>query len=117
MLPDAEIAELCRQLGAADFDVRERACRQLVAGGKSVVEKVVVAAESESLEVVARSVGVLKALYVGPDAQAREAALAALQKLSESSNRSVARRAAVVLNPPEPVVQALGRRGGGGASS
>jgi len=98
---DARIDELCGRLGAADFNTREMATKELLAGGSAVIDKVAAAAETDSLEVVIRCLAILKELYQKPDEQTRVAAAAALQKLSASRRRSTARRAAEVLNPPE----------------
>src|SRR5262249_7722215 len=99
-LSDSRIDELCEKLGDADFSCREQATKELLSGGTAVIDSVAAAAESDSLEVVIRSLAILKELYQRPDEQTRGAAAAALQKLSASRRRSTARRAAEILNPP-----------------
>jgi hypothetical protein len=106
---DEEIARLCRQLGDADFWIREQATRQLLAGGNAVIDPVAAAAESDSLETVMRCLIVLRALYQRPEEPTKEAARAALERLSSSRQRSVARRANEILNPPEPYSPAAQR--------
>jgi hypothetical protein len=95
-----QIALLCGQLGAADFNVREEATKQLIAGGKAVIDSVAAAAESSSLEVVMRCVRILRELYQQPEATVRAAAQAALERLAGSKLRAVARRASEILHPP-----------------
>ena len=106
---DVEIARLCRQLGDADFLIREQATKQLLAGGNAVIGPVADAAESDSLETVMRCLLVLRALYLCPEEPTREAARAALERLSSSRQRSAARRASEILNPPEPYSPAAQR--------
>jgi hypothetical protein len=103
VLSAEEIARLIRELDAPEFDVRERAAKKLVSGGAAVVDAVSQGAESDSLEVAARCLGVLKELYQSPDEATKLAARQALEKLAESRKGAVARRAKDVLNPP-PVV-------------
>lgn len=98
-----DIARLIRELDSAEFEVRERAEKKLVAGGAAVIEAVTKAAESESLEVAARCVGVLKELYHSQDAAVKKGARQALEQLTHSKVPAVARRAREVLNP-RPVV-------------
>lgn len=95
-----QIALLCGQLGAADFNVREEATKQLIAGGKGVIDSVVAAAESGNLEIVVRCVRILREFYQQPEATLKAAAQAALEKLAGSKLRAVARRASEILHPP-----------------
>jgi len=96
-----DISALCGRLGATDFTVREQATKQLIAGGRDVIEKVAAAAEVDNLEVAMRCLRILKELFQRPDEPTKAAAQSALQKLSASRNRSAARRAGDILNPPE----------------
>lgn len=99
-LSPAEIAGLIEQLDAPEFEVRERATKKLAAVGQPVIEPVVKATEAGSLEVGARCLSVLKDLYHSSDGPTKSAAQAALRQLAASTNRSIARRAGEVLNPP-----------------
>jgi hypothetical protein len=105
-----EIGALCRQLGDADFLLREQATRQLLAGGPGVIDQVAAAAETDGLEVVIRSLAILKELYQRPEEPTKAAARTALERLAASRHRSAARRAAAILSPPEaynPAAQRL----------
>ena len=96
-LSDAEISGLCRELGAADYAVREHSTARLTAAGASAVPRVLAAAESGGLETATRAVRVLQALYETGDEVTQDAALAALETLSESTQPALARRAAAAL--------------------
>ncbi len=96
-----QIALFCEQLGAADFDVREEAMKKLIAKGKTGIDQVAAAAEAGSLEVAMRAIKILADFFRQPDAAATAAAGTALAKLSESKNRSVARRANNIIRPPD----------------
>jgi len=95
----ADIKTLVLKLSDPDAAVRDATEKQLIAVGLPVIEDVSSTADSPNLEVVARCVGVLAALRNSTDKPTREAAEAALKKLSESKNRSLARRANAVINP------------------
>jgi hypothetical protein len=109
-LADDEIAVLCRQLDAADFSARERATLRLAAEGSAVIDKVSAAAETDNLEVAMRCFIILKDVCQKTDETGKETAHAALQRLSLSRHRATARRAADLLNPPDPVAVSAARR-------
>lgn len=98
-LTPAEISRLLRDLDHAEFDVREQATKKLVAAGPAVIPAVAKAADGDSLEVATRCVSILKDLHSSRDDKTREAATSALQELTKSRHRSVARRATEILNP------------------
>ena len=106
---DDEIAALCRQLGDPDFFLRERATKQLISGGRAVIDEVAAAAETDVLEIVMRCLLVLRELYQRPEGTTKEAARAALEKLSAGRHRAAARRADEILHPPEPFSPAAQR--------
>lgn len=97
-----EIDTLIEALDSTEFSAREQATQQLIQQGVRAIEAVTRAVDSQNLEVATRGITVLKGLYQSKDSETKQAAQAALAKLSESENRSVARRAHAILNPPDP---------------
>lgn len=99
-LSAAEIDGLLKDLNAADFDTRETATKRLIAAGKPVIDAVRRAADTANLEVGTRCLSVLKELRGSSNTETKTAAETALKELAEGNNRSIARRAAEILEPP-----------------
>jgi len=94
-------ANLASRLGNPRYEVREEATRKLGQLGVDAIEPLLAAAGSENLEVVARAVRALTAIYDSEDDATFDAAEVALEQLTESSNRSAAQRAAMALSPQD----------------
>lgn len=96
---DKQLDQWIRDLDSDSFNARQDATKHLVNAGEAAIPKIVQAAGKGSLEVATRAIGVLKELLkVDPT---EKAARKALEKLTKSDNRSVARRAAEALKPEE----------------
>lgn len=91
------IAEWIVQLDDDNFDVREDATENLMGAGKAAVDATAAAATGESLEVTERAVRILKALSLAMDADASNAARAALNRLALSNHPAAARRARLAI--------------------
>lgn len=91
------------ELGSPRFEVREAATTHLEQAGIEAVEPLLAAAEADSLEVTCRAVRALGSIFESADDDTFDAAELALEKLAESSNRSAARRATMVLYPENAV--------------
>lgn len=93
----AQIARWITDLGAPEYDLREAATVKLSQAGAPAVEPLLLAAEGNSLEVSSRAIRALQALYLNPDESLQESAESALEKLTASTNKGVARRATTAL--------------------
>ena len=93
----ADIQKWIAELGDDNYSVREAAMQKLAKGGAVVVEVLFTAANGSSLEVTSRAIRVLQTFYLSGDEQEFDAAEAALEKLTTSTNRSAARRASTAL--------------------
>jgi hypothetical protein len=91
------IAKLIAELDDNDFSNRERATRELIQVGEPAVKPLAEAAQSGSLETTIRSINILQAIYKSDVGSAVDAAILAFEQLSQSTNRSVAARAELVL--------------------
>jgi hypothetical protein len=96
-----QIQQWVKELDADSFAARQAATRSLIAAGRPVIDAVAKAAEGESLEVTTRAMEVLTRLYQSEDAATRDAAKAALEKLTSSKNAVAARQAVKALEPPK----------------
>ncbi len=90
------LAELIRDLDSNRFVVRRAATRKLVEAGRPAVVPLAKAAEKGSLEVSVRAIGILEAMFAG-QTDAIDDAETALERLTDSKNRSAAGRADSVL--------------------
>lgn len=103
-VPSAEeISGWIKNLDGDKFADREQAYNKLVEAGVPAIDAVAEAATSDSKEVSRRSIEILQRLMQTEDAATKEKAKAALSKLTESKNESVAGRAAQALKPPTPI--------------
>jgi hypothetical protein len=106
--PEA-IARWIRQLDADDFADREAASRRLGQAGKAAIPALIDAADDESLERSSRAMDILRGLSSSGDDRAKAAAKQALEKLAESSNPTMSRRAKEAIRlqeelPPQPLM-------------
>ena len=92
-----EIARLIAELDDDQFDVRQRAAKQLAEIGRRAIEALAKAAAGDSLEVTTRAVDILKKLYQSDDEPTQKAAEAALEKLAQGNHAPSAWRAKSVL--------------------
>src|SRR5262249_30382766 len=83
------------------YNVREEATTKLEQLGIDAIGPLLAAASGENLEVISRAVRALAVIYDSEDEATFDAAELALEQLAESSNRSAAQRAAVVLAPQD----------------
>src|SRR5262245_62104024 len=97
-------AALASRLGNPRYEVREEATRKLEQLGIDAIEPLLAAATGENLEVISRAVRALTTIYDSEDDATFDAAELALEQLTESSNRSAAQRAAVVLSPQDALL-------------
>jgi hypothetical protein len=98
---DGAIRQWIRELSHDSFSRRQRATRSLAKAGKPVIPAVIDAAKGDDIEVSLRAFAVLKELCLSPDAETSDAACAALGTLTGWESRSVAHRAAEVLQARE----------------
>ena len=110
-----QIAGWVSQLTSRDFQVRRGASRQLVSAGQAAIGPVAKAADGGDLERTTRCIHVLRLLQASGDKTTKNGAEAALRRLSESKNTTVARRAQAALPKPDPKPGrgAVGRQFGG----
>jgi hypothetical protein len=87
------IAQWIKELDDDRFAVRLAATRSLIGAGKEAAAAVAEAAEGGSVEVSQRAFVVLRELFLSSDGATAAAAKAALGKLGESKNSSVAEKA------------------------
>lgn len=95
--PQAPVSELIAQLDSKDYAARRKATQQLIAHGTAAIPALIEAAEGASLESAVRAVAVLREIYVASEGEAVDVTEAALEQLTQSSNRSIAGRAHAVL--------------------
>jgi PDZ domain len=93
----AEIRGWITSLASERFDVRELATKKLGKAGRGGIQPLAEAAQGESLEVTCRAIRALEAIADQGDPATFEGAQSVLERLAESTNRSVARRADVAL--------------------
>lgn len=79
-------------LNADDYAVREQATLKLGGGGAAAVPLLLAAAQGTNLEITARSIRALQALSLHTDEKVYQPAEEALDLLSVSENKSIARR-------------------------
>ena len=96
----AEIRRLVGQLDANRFSDRELAGKRLQAIGKPAIGPLVTAAPRGSLELQQRAMQVLESFYRSADENLCDAAKLALEKMAASPYKSIARRAAEILQSP-----------------
>lgn len=87
------IAQLIADLNHDSYPVREQATRDLILRGAPAIPAVARAAQSDSLEMATRAVGVLRYLGMSPDADIEDAVIGELKKISATPNSAVALRA------------------------
>lgn len=93
-----EIRQCIRDLGNARFELREQATRRLEHAGVAAVEPLVTAIENaDGLETITRAIRGLQGILDFGDDAAFDAAEIELERLAESRNTSIARRAASAL--------------------
>jgi len=97
-----DVAGWIRDLADDRFKVRDRATKKLIGAGKPAVAPAAEAAGSDSPEIAARSMSVLKALLGSRDAETSQAAKAALEKLAEDTEQQAGRRAREILDEARP---------------
>ena len=97
-----DVAGWIRDLADDRFKVRDRATKKLIGAGKPAVTPVAKAAGSDSPEIAARSMNVLKALLGSRDAETSQAAKAALEKLAEDTEQQSGKRAREILDEARP---------------
>jgi len=97
-----QIGDWVSQLTSRDFQVRRAASKQLVSAGQAAIEPVAKAADGGDLERTTRCIYVLRLLQASADKATKNGAEAALRRLSESKNTTVARRAQAALPKPDP---------------
>lgn len=109
-----QIGDWVSQLTSRDFQVRRAASKQLVSAGQAAIEPVAKAADGGDLERTTRCIYVLRLLQASADKATKNGAEAALRRLSESKNTTVARRAQAALpkSDPKPGRAVLGRQFG-----
>jgi len=98
---DADIAKAVEQLDAERFADRQAAGAKLEAAGKAAIGALEKAALGDSLEATTRAVDLLQKLGKSSDDAARQAALAALERLAKS-DRPAGNRAQEALNALQP---------------
>lgn len=111
----ADAAKLVQQLDNAEFSQRQQASQKLMEAGKAIFPQLEKTAQGGSREASGRAIDILRKHFEGGDDDTRQAAKAALERLSQSGNPGAAQRASEVLNPPkDPVDIQFGgvRRGG-----
>ncbi|MFM9960187.1 MAG: PDZ domain-containing protein [Planctomycetaceae bacterium] len=86
-----------QDLNAPEFAKREEATRRLIAAGPVVVEALVKAAQSSSLEATCRINTILRAWYTSGKDELIDPAEVAFEKLAESKNKHAAGRAVATL--------------------
>ena len=96
----AEIRRLVGQLDANRFSDRELAGKRLQAIGKPAIGPLATAAPRGSLELQQRAMQVLESFYRSADENLCDAAKLALETLVASPHKSIARRAAEILQSP-----------------
>jgi len=111
-LRDAEITEWIADLDDSDFEIREKATGRLTNAGVRAIPAVAQAAESENLEVATRALQVLKTLYESKDPDAQAEAAIAIKRLCDSPRKSIARRAAAILDAPHQKMKGATPAGG-----
>jgi len=102
---DREIDAAVHDLTSDQFEIREQASRLLVRSGPRGVKALAAGIDSEQLEVASRAVAILHDMYLTGDDETSNAAEDLLEKLAESTNRPVARRALASLGSQEAVRQ------------
>jgi hypothetical protein len=101
----AQLDAWIEELGAREFDTRDRAMHALIAVGKMAIEPALQATSRGDHEVATRAVMILKGVGEKGDIATLEAVLAALTRVAESSTLPVGRRAAEVRDRLESVRQ------------
>lgn len=94
--PD-DLERWIQDLNAPEFAKREEATRRLIAAGPVVVDALVKASQSSSLETTCRINTILRAWYTSGKDELIEPAEVAFEKLAESKNRHAAGRAVATL--------------------
>lgn len=98
----AEIADLIRQLDAGKFNERQEASQRLTALGQAAIPALIEAARQGALEPSERAIEILKKHLAGQNAELKQAAKEALEKLTASDSPRVAGQAKRALQPPAP---------------
>jgi hypothetical protein len=104
---ETAIAALISELDNEQYEVREAATRKLVDAGGPAVRPLAEAAATGSLEMGVRAIRVLETLYTSGDEATVVVVEEALDRLSESKNRSIASRAARVFSAQRAVHERL----------
>ncbi|MBM4090381.1 MAG: hypothetical protein FJ276_13310 [Planctomycetes bacterium] len=100
---EQDIPTLIQELDADRFSKRQVAGQKLKQLGKTAIPAITEAALGASREAAARAFEILKEHFDGGDAETKDAAKQALQKLAASDKPAIARNADDVLNPkPNP---------------
>jgi len=100
--PDAarDLAQLVQDLVDPKFAVRQAASAKLVQSGSAGMNAVAKAAESDDLELTSRCLAVLAEGLSTADETVKKSAREALERLTKSENKSVAKRAQQALEAP-----------------
>jgi hypothetical protein len=102
-LPTAEIERSVAELDANQFGTRQAAAERLAEMGQGAFPALQKAAHSDSREVSARSIEILKQHLEGGDNPTKAAAKEALETIAQSGEGAIARRASEALLPPAPL--------------
>jgi hypothetical protein len=87
---EVELQKWIRQLGSADYRIREEAVTKLSAAGRRAIEPLTKAALADDLETSYRSVRILQTLLDDGDQATMQQAVASLQKLAADSSKPAA---------------------------
>jgi hypothetical protein len=113
-----QVPGLIGRLDSDEYRERQEATRLLKDAGTAAVEPLAELAQSGSLEAAVRAIRILQGIYVAGDDSSVDAAEAALDRLAQAPNPSVAARAEAVLTMNYDIrerraVEAIERLGGG----
>ncbi|MEX0716654.1 MAG: hypothetical protein WD066_08705 [Planctomycetaceae bacterium] len=114
--PDAapeRIAGWIADLSSDEFEARVEAARRLQDAGRPAIAPIAEAALAGDFDRAMRCVGILERLHGSEEPATKEAARAALEKLSQSEHKPVAARAETILRPPAPPQNAFPQVAGG----
>ena len=92
-----DIGQWIKDLDSNSFTARQTASRKLAEAGKDAIDPLGKAATGDSLEVTRQAIDILRHHFQSGEAPLKDAAQAALKKLSESDNKSAASRASEIL--------------------
>jgi membrane-associated protease RseP (regulator of RpoE activity) len=95
--PPRDVLNLIDQLNSPDFSRREAAVESLAECGAAAIDPLVSAAQSSSLEIVSRSVGLLERMLGNEQSEVIDAADEALSALAQSAHPHASTLASAVL--------------------